>query len=105
MWVRSCHRNILAAEYKEENLSDEKKRSLSAELCSLQLVVGMRTAEVRGLRENLATSEQQLEDTAVTRNSLKKAHARIEDLKLKKTEKWEPISMNVKELQWWIRNN
>ena len=81
---------------------------------SLQLVVEMRTAEVRGLRENLATSEQQLEDTAVTRNSLKKAHARIEDFKLKKkveqerraaAEKWEPISINVKELQWRIRNN
>ena len=41
----------------------------------------MRTAEVRGLREKLASSEQQLEDAAVTRNSLQKAHARIEDLK------------------------
>ena len=48
---------------------------------SLQLVVEMRTAEVRGLREKLASSEQQLEDAAVTRNSLQKAHARIEDLK------------------------
>ena len=69
VWVRSCHRNILAAEYKEENLSDEKKRSLSAELYNLQLVVGMRTAEVRGLREKLTTSEQQLEDAAVTKTA------------------------------------
>ena len=41
----------------------------------------MRTAEVRVLRERLAISEQYLEDTAVTRNTLKKAHARIKDLK------------------------
>ena len=39
----------------------------------------MRTAEVRVLRERLAISEQYLEDTAVTRNTLKKA--RIKDLK------------------------
>jgi len=121
--------SILAAEYEEENLSEEKKRSLSAEVYSLQLVVEMRTAEVRGLREKLATSQQQLEDAAVTRNSLQKAHARIEDLKeqLKKkveqeqraaAEKWElessvsesnkvaeRMSMNVEELQWRIRNN
>ena len=56
------------AEYKEENLSEEKKRSLSAEVYSLQLVVEMRTVEVRGLREKLATNEQQLEDAAVIRN-------------------------------------
>ena len=73
--------SILAAEYEEENLSEEKKRSLSAEVYSLQLVVEMRTAEVRGLREKLASSEQQLEDAAVTRNSLQKAHARIQYLK------------------------
>ena len=41
----------------------------------------MRTAEVRVLRERLAISEQYLEDTAVTRNTLKKADARIKDLK------------------------
>ena len=73
--------SILAAEYEEENLSEEKKRSLSAEVYSLQLVVEMRTAEVRGLREKLATGQQQLEDAAVTRNSLQKAEAKIEDLK------------------------
>ena len=73
--------SILAAEYEEENLSEEKKRSLSAEVYSLQLVVEMRTAEVRSLREKLATASQQLEDAAATRNSLQKAQARIEDLK------------------------
>ena len=72
--------SILAAEYEEENLSEEKKRSLSAEVYSLQLVVEMRTAEVRSLREKLATASHQLEDAAVTRNSLQKAEARIEDL-------------------------
>ena len=72
--------SILAAEYEEENLSEEKKRSLSAEVYSLQLVVEMRTAEVRSLREKLATASHQLEDAAVTRNSLQKADAKIEDL-------------------------
>ena len=79
--------SILAAEYEEENLSEEKKRSLSAEVYSLQLVVEMRTAEVRSLREKLATASQQLEDAAVTRNSLQKADAKIEDLKEQLREK------------------
>jgi len=121
--------SILAAEYEEENLSEEKKRSLSAEVYSLQLVVEMRTAEVRGLREKLATSQQQLEDAAVTRNSLQKAEAKIEDLKeqLKKKVQHERnlstqnmelqlenrnsareadrMSKDVEQLQWRIRNN
>ena len=61
----------------------------------------MRTAEVRVLRERLAISEQYLEDTAVTRNTLKKAHARIKDLKeqlMKKGEVAEMMRMNVEEL-------
>ena len=72
--------SILAAEYEEENLTEEKKRTLSAEVYSLQLVVEMRTAEVRSLRDKLATASHQLEDAAVTRNSLQKADAKIEDL-------------------------
>ena len=68
----------------------------------------MRTAEVRELRERLAISEQYLEDTAVTRNTLKKAHARIKDLKeqlKKKDGQDDEHERDVKELQWRIRNN
>merc|ERR1719192_3061401 len=53
--------SLLALEYEEENLSEEKKRSLSAEVYSLQLVVDMRTGEVRNLRDQLANLTHQLE--------------------------------------------
>merc|ERR1719348_2806180 len=120
---------ILAEEYEEENLSEEKKRSLSAEVYSLQLVVEMRTGEVRSLREKLGIVTHQMESQAVTQSQLDKALARIEDLEeqLKQkvvkeqrisAEKWElessvsestkkmeRMSMNVEELQWRIRNN
>merc|ERR1719500_1441900 len=42
---------ILAMETEEENLSEEKKLSLGQEVYSLQLVVDMRTGEVRNLRQ------------------------------------------------------
>ena len=71
---------ILAEEYEEENLSEEKKRSLSAEVYSLQLVVEMRTGEVRSLREKLGIVTHQMESQAVTQSQLDKALARIEDL-------------------------
>merc|ERR1719348_1819833 len=120
---------ILAEEYEEENLSEEKKRSLSAEVYSLQLVVEMRTGEVRSLREKLGIVTHQMESQAVTQSQLDKALARIEDLEeqlkqkvvkeqLISAEKWElessvsestkkmeRMSMNVEELQWRIRNN
>ena len=41
---------ILAMEYEEENLSEDKKISLSQEVYSLQLVVEMRSGEGRNLR-------------------------------------------------------
>jgi len=120
---------IFAEDYEEENLSEEKKRSLSAEVYSLQLVVEMRTGEVRSLREKLGIVTHQMESQAVTQSQLDKAMARIEDLEeqLKQkvvkeqrisAEKWElessvsestkkmeRMSMNVEELQWRIRNN
>merc|ERR1712106_1139103 len=52
---------ILAMEYEEDNMSEDKKISLSQEVYSLQLVVEMRTGEVRNLRDQLARATQQLE--------------------------------------------
>ena len=72
--------SILALEYEEENMSEEKKRSLSAEVYSLQLVVEMRTGEVRSLRDQLAGLTHQLELLEGVQTKLDKANNRIEDL-------------------------
>ena len=72
--------NLLAMEYEEENLSEEKKRSLSAEVYSLQLVVDMRTGEVMNLRDQLASLTHQLEVMQDVQTKLDKANNRIEDL-------------------------
>merc|ERR1719220_2378807 len=53
---------ILAMETEEENLSEERKLSLGQEVYSLQLVVEMRSTEVRSLRQQLALATQQLEE-------------------------------------------
>ena len=71
---------ILEMKYEEENMSQEKKRSLSQELYSLQLVVEMRTGEVRNFREQLVRALQQLEQAEVGKTRLMKATARIKDL-------------------------
>ena len=71
---------VLALEYEEENMSEEKKRSLSAEVYSLQLVVEMRTGEVRSLRDQLASLTHQLDLMEGVQVKLDKANARIEDL-------------------------
>ena len=72
--------SLLALEYEEENLSEEKKRSLSAEVYSLQLVVDMRTGEVRNLRDQLASLTHHLEIMQDVQTKLDKANNRIEDL-------------------------
>ena len=72
--------SLLALEYEEENLSEEKKRSLSAEVYSLQLVVDMRTGEVRNLRDQLASLTHHLETLQDVQTKLNKANNRIEDL-------------------------
>ena len=71
---------ILAMEYEEENLSEDKKRSLSQEVYSLQLVVEMRTGEVRNFREQLARVTQKLEQEEIVKDKMSKATARMEDL-------------------------
>merc|ERR1719158_1467222 len=67
---------ILAMEAEEENYSQEKKLSLGQEVYSLQLVVEMRTGEVRELRQKLAQAEHQLEVLDETRVKLQKATLR-----------------------------
>merc|ERR1719178_591556 len=71
---------ILAMEAEEENLSEEKKLSLGQEVYSLQLVVEMRSGEVRSLRQQLAVANQQLECMDSLRGQLEKANARLDDL-------------------------
>ena len=71
---------ILAMEDEKENLSEDKKISLSQEVYSLQLVVEMRTGEVRNLRDQLARATQQLEQAEIDKEKMKKATARMEDL-------------------------
>lgn len=46
----------------EDEMGEEKKRSLQQEVESLQLVVEMRTAEVKRLRDQQAKMERQLEE-------------------------------------------
>jgi galactokinase/mevalonate kinase-like predicted kinase len=53
---------MLAMEYDADNLSKEKRQSLSQEVSSLQLVVEMRTGEVRNLREQPARATQGMAD-------------------------------------------
>merc|ERR1719369_293632 len=119
----------LAMEYKEEdNLNVNKKRSLSQEVYSLQLVIEMKTGEVKNLREQLARATHELEQDEMVKEKLKKATLRIEDLeeqpkiksKLEKQLSLEKahleqnlsqsnkavdrMSKDVETLQWRIRN-
>ena len=72
---------ILAMEYEdEEHLNEDRKRSLSQEVYSLQLVVEMRTGEVRNLREQMVRAMQQQEQAMMDREKLRKVTARMEDL-------------------------
>ena len=58
----------------------EEEINLNQEMSSLQLVVEMRTGEVKNLREQLARATQQLEQADVVKGKLGKATARMEDL-------------------------
>merc|ERR1719348_2885880 len=116
-------------EYEEETSHENKKRSLSQEVYSLQLVVEMRTGEVRNLREQMAKATQQLEQAQMDKEKLRKVTARMEDLEeqlriknqferqLSREKKElelsvtsskkaaQRMSQNVEELQWRIKNN
>ena len=71
---------ILAMEYEEDNLSEERKSILSQEVNSLQLVVEMRTGEVRNLREQLDRVNKELEHADVVKKKLKHETEKMEDL-------------------------
>ena len=72
--------NLLAMEYEKDPISEKKKMSLTQEVYSLQLVVEMRTGEVRNLREQLAKTSQQLEEALIEKDKQRNVTARIEDL-------------------------
>ena len=72
--------SILAMEYEKDPFNENKKKSLTQEVYSLQLVLEMRTGEVRSLREQLAKTLQQLEKAKEEKDKLGKVTARIEDL-------------------------
>merc|ERR1719483_1370332 len=63
-----------------ETYLDDQKGSLSQEVYSLQMVVEMRTGEVRNLREQVARATRQLEQTEMGKERLRKVMARMEDL-------------------------
>jgi len=119
---------MLAMEYTEDNLSKGKRTSLSQEISSLQLVVEMRTGEVKTLREQLARKNQEQEQAEIVKEKLRNATLRMEDLeeqiKIKnrkemqlsaETTKLElnmsntskevdRMKKNVESMQWRIRN-
>jgi len=112
-----------------ENLLDNQKSSLSQEVQSLQLVVEMRTGEMRNLREQLARATQQLELVEIGKERLRKATSRMEDLEEQLSIKTQRerhlaieksqletqmtntnneakrLSKNMEALQWRVRNN
>jgi len=58
----------------------DKRRSLSQEVFVLQIIVEMKTGEMRNLREQVAETQQKMEQMEVNRKKLNVALARIEDL-------------------------
>merc|ERR1719481_2457849 len=95
-------------EYEEENLSEDKKRSLTQEVYSLQLVVEMRTGEVRNLREQIAKASQQLEQAQMDKEKLRKVTARMEDLEEQlriKTNVERQLSLEKSQLETEVANS
>jgi hypothetical protein len=70
----------LALEYEQEGSDTDKRRSLSQEVFCLQIIVGMKTDEMRNLREQVAITEQKLEQSENSEKKLSTVLARIEDL-------------------------
>ena len=71
----------MALEYEDEVAGAEKRRSLSQEAFCLQIIVSMKTDEMRNLREQVAITEQKLEQSENSKKKLSLVLARIEDLK------------------------
>jgi len=121
---------IVALEYEaEEKMNETQKRGLSQEVLSLQLIVEMKTKEVRDLREQMLRASQQLDQAEINKEHLKKAFARVEDLEEQlriknvserqlSAEKYQmeidmtntnkevnKMKQNIESMQWRIRNN
>ena len=64
----------------EDKLNETQKKGLTQEVFSLQLIVEMKTKEVRDLKEQMVRTMQQLEHAEMNKENLKKALARVEDL-------------------------
>merc|ERR1712050_605009 len=99
---------LLAMEYEEETSHENKKRSLSQEVYSLQLVVEMRTGEVRNLREQMAKATQQLEQAQLDKEKLRKVTARMEDLEEQlriKTNVERQLSLEKSQLETEVANS
>ena len=64
----------------DEDLNNEKKKSLKQEVDSLKLVVEMKTEEMKILRGEYNKVMYELENSDMLRDELKKATARLEDL-------------------------
>ena len=72
---------ILAMEFEEDDhLTEDKRRSLSQEVYSLQLVVEMKTEEVKSLRKQLDRNTQLLEQAEKDKEIWRKVKIRMEDL-------------------------
>jgi len=71
----------MALEYEDEVAGAEKRRSLSQEAFCLQIILSMKTDEMRNLREQVAITEQKLEQSENSKKKLSLVLARIEDLK------------------------
>jgi len=111
----------------KKNRNDENKH-LNQEISSLQLVVEMRTGELKSLKKELANANMKLADYELVTEKLMKAKAKIEDLQEQldlKSEKekqlhsencnmetnlnsmskeLERMKKNVETMQWSIRN-
>jgi len=120
---------ILAMEFEEEFLTEERKNILGQEVNSLQLVVEMRTQEVKSLKEQLEKASQELEASERIRERLKFESEKVQKLENQLEQKStferqisvensqleaqicssnkavERMSQNVEELQWKIRNH
>merc|ERR1712042_312 len=99
---------LLAMEYEEETSHENKKRSLTQEVYSLQLVVEMRTGEVRNLREQMAKATQQLEQAQMDKEKLRKVTARMEDLEEQlriKTNVERQLSLEKSKLETEVANS
>merc|ERR1711915_251873 len=112
----------------EDNLSDDKKKSLSQEVSSLNVVIEMRMEEIKRLKEQLGVATKKLVEFDAVKESQAKCLAKVEDLeeqlatKNRKEKQFmeekthmenirnmskelDQMRRTVETMQWSIRNN